>query len=57
MAGEEPVGERVVAVTPKGQAIRHAYRLVTALGVLPGDDRAAMLDLLTEEAAELPPVA
>lgn len=57
MAGEEPVGERVVAVTPKGQAIRHAYRLVTALGVLPDDDRQAILTLLAEETAELPPTA
>jgi len=43
---------RTVTVTPKGDAVRLLYRLVTALGVLPDDDRQAVLELFAEETAE-----
>jgi hypothetical protein len=47
---------RTTVLTPKGDATRLLYRLVAALGVLPDDDRRAVLTLFAEETAELPPV-
>lgn len=45
---------RTSVLTPKGDATRLLYRLVAALGVLPDDDRAAVLALFAEETADQP---
>jgi hypothetical protein len=52
-----PLTDRTTVLTDKGTAVRLLYRLVAALGVLPDDDRQAVLTLLAEETAELPPTA
>jgi hypothetical protein len=52
-----PETDCVIALTDKGAAVRLLYRLVVALGVLPHDDRAAVLELFAAETAELPTTA
>ena len=47
----------MTALTDKGHAVRLLYRLVVTIGVLPDDDRAAVLELFAVETAELPTTA
>jgi hypothetical protein len=44
-----PLNRPTAVLTPKGDAVCLLYRLINALGVLPDDDRAAVIELLAVE--------
>ena len=52
-----PETDRVVAVTPKGQAVRTVYRLAHLLADLDAAARQDVLHLLATEVRELVPTA
>ena len=49
-----PETDRVIVLTPKGTAVRAAYRFLATLRALGADDHAAVLEMLSLELAELP---
>lgn len=49
-----PETDRIVVITPKGEAARAAYRLLVLLRDLGADDRTAVLAMLQLELAEPP---
>jgi len=52
-----PETDRVIVLTPKGTAVRAAYRFLAALRELGHDDRAAVLEMLDLELGDLPATA
>jgi hypothetical protein len=52
-----PETDRVIAVTPKGQAVRYLYRFTHALADLDAAGRADVLELLKVEILALPVTA
>jgi hypothetical protein len=52
-----PETDRIIALTPHGEAVRHLYRFTHALADLDAAGRADVLELLKVEIREMPVTA